>query len=166
LAVRFGPCDQSGAAGQLPFPPWGDDLEIGGERGDAEFEADLVVAFAGGPMGDRIGPGFARDFDQPLGNERSRNRGAEQVIALVTRVGAHHRENEVADEFLAQVVDIDVLGLDPHQHRLGARGLKLAFLAEIGGKRHHLAAVGDLQPLEDDAGVESARIGEDDFLDL
>ena len=47
-----------------------------------------------------------------------------------------------------------------------ARGLQLLALAEIGGEGDDLALVGLLQPFEDDAGVEAARIGEDDFFDV
>jgi hypothetical protein len=54
-------------------------------------------------------PVFARDLDLALGDQRPRDRGAEQIEALIERVGAEHREDEVAHEFLAQVVDEDVL---------------------------------------------------------
>src|SRR3546814_19619154 len=54
---------------------------------------------------------------------------------------------------------------DPHQLGLGARGLQLLALPEVGGEGHHLAAVGRLQPFQDDAGVEPSRIGKDDALD-
>ena len=117
-------------------------------------------------MGDGIGAGFAGDFDQPLGNQRARDRGAEQIVALIAGVGAHHREHEIAHEFFAQIVDIDVFGLDPHQLRLGARGFELFALTEVGGERHHFAIVGDLQPFENDRGVEPAGIGKDDPLDI
>ncbi len=39
-------------------------------------------------------------------------------------------------------------------------------LAEIGGEGHHLAAIGGLQPLQDDRRVEAAGIGQDDLLDV
>jgi hypothetical protein len=62
--------------------------------------------------------------------------------ALIDRVGAEHREDEVAHEFLAQVLDEDVLGLDAHQLGLLARRLELLALAEVGGEGDDLAAVG------------------------
>ena len=40
--------------------------------------------------------------------------------------------------------------LDAHLLSLGARGLELLALAEVGGEGDHLAAVGILEPLEDD----------------
>ena len=50
------------------------------------------------------------------------------------------------------------------QQRLLARGRELLALAEIGGEGDDLAAVGGLQPLQDDRGVEAARVGEHDLL--
>ena len=163
--MLFGPGDQRGAAGQIPFAPRRDHLDVGVQRIGRQFEAHLIIALARRAMRHRVGAGFLGDLDQPLRNQRPRDRGAEQVIALVPRIGAHHREDEIADEFLFQIVDIDMFGLDPHQLGLGARGLQFFALPQIGGEGHHFAAIGDLQPLQDDAGIETARIGEDDALE-
>ena len=57
-------------------------------------------------------------------------------------------------------------GLTPVISRLRARRLELLALAEIGGEGHDLAIIGLLQPFQDHAGVEPARIGEDDAVDL
>ena len=48
-------------------------------------------------------------------------------------------------------------GLIAEQLRLLARRLELLALAEVGGEGHDFRAVGRLQPLEDDGGVEAAR---------
>src|ERR1700722_18700074 len=117
-------------------------------------------------MGDRVSAHFMSDLDQALGDQRPRDRGAKQILTLVLRVGAEHREDIVAYEFLAHVLDEDVLGLDAEQLSLFARGLELLALAEIGGEGDDLRAIFSLQPLEDDRRVEPARIGEDDALDL
>ncbi len=151
--MLLGPVDQRGAAGQIPFAPRGDDLDVRVERIGAELEADLVIALAGRAVGDRVGAGLARDLDQALGDQRPGDRGAEQIIALVARIGAHHREDEIADELLAQILDEDMVVRDAHL-RPCARRLKLLALAQIGGEGDHLAALFDLQPFQDDAGVE------------
>ena len=164
--VLLGVVDQRGARGEAPFAPRRDHLDVGLERVGRELEPHLVVALAGRAVGDGVGAHFARDLDQALGDQGSGDRGAEQVEALVLRVGAEHREHVVAHEFLAQVLDEDVLGLDAEHLGLGARGLQLAPLAEVGGEGDHLRVIGFLQPFEDDRGVEAARIGEDDALDL
>src|SRR5665254_9765 len=87
-----------------------------------------------------------------------RDRGTEQVLPLVQRIGPEHREHVIAHEFLAQVLDENVRGLDAEQQRLLARRLEFLALAEIGGEGDDLAAIGGLQPLQDDRGVEPARI--------
>ena len=117
-------------------------------------------------MADRVGADLAGDLDLLLGDQRPRDRGAEQVLALVERVGAEHREHVVADELLAQILDEDVLLLDAEQQRLLARRRQLLALAEVGGEGDDLAAVGGLQPFQDDRGVEPAGIGEHDLLDV
>jgi hypothetical protein len=72
-------------------------------------------------VADGVGAGQQRDLDLALGDQRPGDRGAEQVLALVERVGAEHREHEVAHELFAQVLDVDVLGLDAEQLGLGLR---------------------------------------------
>ena len=152
------------ARGEVPFAPWRDHLDVGLERVIGELEPDLVVALAGGAMGDRVGADFLGDLDLLFGDQRPGDRGAEQVLALIQRVGAEHRKHVVADEFLAQILDENVLRLDAEQQRLLARRLKLLALAEIGGEGNDLAAIGGLQPLQDDRRVEPARIGEHDLF--
>jgi hypothetical protein len=114
-------------------------------------------------MGDGIGAGGARDLDLALGDQRPGDRGAQQIDTLIQGVGAEHREDIVADEFLAQVLDIDFL--DAHHLGLGARRLDLFALAQVGGESDDLAAVIVLQPAQDDRGVEPARIGQHHLLD-
>src|SRR5262249_10480356 len=76
-----------------------------------------------------------------------------------------HREDIVAHEFLAQILDEDVLRLDAEEQRFLPRRLELLALAEVGRERHDFAVIGRAQPLEDDGGVEPARIGEHHFPD-
>ena len=89
----------------------------GFKRVIAELEADLVVALAGGAVGHRVGADLLGDLDLLLGDQRAGDGGAEQIQALVLRVGAEHREDVVAHELLAQILDEDVLGLDAEQQR-------------------------------------------------
>ncbi len=95
-------------------------LMSGLERIGAEFEAHLVVALAGGAVGNGVGAGLVGDLDQTLGDQRARDGGAEQVLAFVDGVGAEHREHEVAHELFLEIVDVDFL--HAHLLGLGARG--------------------------------------------
>ncbi len=160
-AVRLRIGEQLLARGQVPLAPRREHADVRLERVVSKLETDLVVALAGCPVRDGIGAGRARDLDLALGDQRPRNRGPEQVLALVDRIGAEHRKHEITDEFLAQILDEDLLhagGL-----RLRARGLELLALADVGGERHHFAAIGVLQPAQDDRRVEAAGISEDDL---
>ncbi len=86
----------------LDFPR-GDDAQVRGERHVGELEAALVVTLAGGAVRHGVGLFLLRDLDLGLGDERTGDRSAEVVLALVDRVGADHRVDEVAREFLDQV---------------------------------------------------------------
>ena len=146
---------------QVPLAPRREHLDAGLERVIAELEADLVVALAGRAVGHRVGAGLARDLDLALGDQRPRDRRAEQVLAFIDRVGAKHGKNEIAHEFLTQIVDVDLLHAG--RLRLRPRRLQLLALADVGGEGDDLAAIHILQPVQDDRGVEAAGIGEDDF---
>ena len=120
--MLLGERDQIARALEFPLPPRRDDLDVGLERVIGQLETHLVVALAGRAMSDRIGAGQLGDLDLALGDQRPRDRGAEQINAFVERIGAEHREDEVADELLAQVLDVDLL--DAEQLGLLARRLQ------------------------------------------
>jgi hypothetical protein len=113
---------------------------------------------------DGIGADLLRDLDLPLGDKRARDRGAKEIRALVERIRPEHGKNVVAHELFAQILDEDVLRLDAEKKRLLACRLELLALAEIGGEGHHLAAIGGLQPFQDDGGIEPAGISEHHLL--
>src|SRR5690606_36748116 len=128
-----------------------------------QFEADLVIALAGCAVSDGVSARFPGDFDQSVGDQRPRNGSAKQVESLILRIGAKHREYEIADKFFAYILDVDFL--DAEHLRLPARRLEVAVaLAEVGGEGDDFSAQFGLQPLQDDGGVEAARIGEYDLL--
>jgi hypothetical protein len=113
-------------------------------------------------MRNGLGTGFARDLDLSLGDQRPRDRRAEQVDPLIERIHAKHREHVVANELLAKILYIDLA--DAHLFGLGASGFQLFSLTEIGGEGHDLAIILFLQPSQDDRGVQPARIGEHNFI--
>jgi len=61
------------------------------------------------------------------------NRGAEVILALVDRVGAHHRVDEVARKFLHQIQRVGLAGTG--LSRLGREAFQLLLLADVGRKR-------------------------------
>ena len=149
---------------QIPFPPRCDDADVGIQRVSAELETHLVIALAGCAMGDGVGAGLFGNFHQALGDQRSRDGRAEQILALVDGIGAKHRKDKVARELLFQVLDVD----RGCAHRLGfaPRGLELLALSEVSGEGDDLATVGVLEPLEDNGCVEASGVGQDDFSNV
>ncbi len=154
------------AALEAPFAPRCDDLDRRIERVIGQLESDLVVALAGRAMTDRVGANLVGDLDLPFGDQRPRDRGAEQVLPLVQGIRAKHREDVVANKLLAQVIDENIALLDAEQQSLLAGRREFLALAEVGREGHDLAAIGGLQPFQDDRGVQPARIGEHDLLDV
>jgi hypothetical protein len=81
-AVLLGIGHQLFAGHQIPLAPRGDDLDARLQRVGTELEANLVVALAGRAMADGIGTGFIDDLDQALGDQRTGDGGAQQVLAF------------------------------------------------------------------------------------
>ncbi len=88
MPCLFGELDHLRARGELPLgiAPRRDHPDAGLERVVRELEPHLVVALAGRAVRDGVGAGRARDLDLALGDERPRDRRAEEIDALVERV--------------------------------------------------------------------------------
>lgn len=149
-----------GSAGEclaeLVDSPRGDHLNIGSEGGVGDFKAALVVALAGRAVGDVGCALLAGDFDLRLGDERAGNGGSQIVLALVNRVCADHRIDEVGDEFVLQVDG--VVGGSPRSLGFFGEAVQLLLLPDIGGKRNHLCIEAVFDPLDDNGGVKTPRI--------
>ena len=58
-------------------------------------------------MGDGVGLFLSGDFHHALGDERPGDAGAEEILAFVDRAGVDDGIDEVAREFLLQIVNVD-----------------------------------------------------------
>src|SRR5581483_11219648 len=87
--------------------------------------------------------------------------GPKEILVLVNRAGLHHRKDEIAREFLAQIVDVK-LGSAGLQ-RLFAESLEFFLLPDVRAKGDHFRLVFFLDPREQDRRVESARICQHNF---
>ena len=96
--MLLGEFDQLGARREVPFAPRGDHLHVGLEGVVGELEPHLIVAFAGGAVRNRIGTDLLGDLDLLLRDQWPRNRGTEEILAFIERIGAKHRKYIVADE--------------------------------------------------------------------
>ena len=137
--------------------PRGDDLDVGLEGVGGEFEADLVVALAGGAVADGIRTLGDGDVDHALGDERPGDGGAEQVGALVDGVGLHHREDIVLGELLLDIVDI-AFGCAVLE-RLFLQPVEFIPLPEIRTVADDFRIVFFLEPGQQHGGVETTGIG-------
>ena len=115
-------------------------------------------------MGHGVGTGQLGNLDLALGNKRPRDRRAEQIEPLVQRIGAHHRKDEILDEFLAQIIDKNMFRFDTQGFGNAARRAKFFALPQIGGEGHHFTLIFLLQPFQDDAGVETSGEGQNHTL--
>ena len=57
----------------------------------------------------RVGASPAGNLDLLLRDQRPRDRGTEEIEPLILGIGAKHRKDIVADEFLAQILDENML---------------------------------------------------------
>ena len=151
---------------QVPLAPRRNDLDVGLQCVVAKLKPNLVIALASRTMRNSLCADLVGDLDLALGDQRTSDGGAQQVLALVNRVAAKHGKHKIAHELFTQVVNEDVLFFDAKLNRLGTRGLELLALADVGGKRDDLALVDILQPFEDDGGIQAAGVGQHDFFDF
>src|SRR5690625_7477866 len=87
----MGVTEQVFTALQVPCAPGRDDADVRVERVAGQFEADLVVALAGGAVGDRVRAFLLGDLDHAAGDEGPGERGPEQVVTFVGRAAAQYR---------------------------------------------------------------------------
>src|SRR5713101_10074543 len=113
-------------------------------------------------MRDGIRALLSGNLDLSLGDQRPRDRGAEQVAAFIKGIGAEHGKNEVADELFTQVFDEDFAGADFFGLLLDRS--QFFALPQVSAEGNHFTLVGVDQPTENNRGIQSAAIGEDNFL--
>ena len=141
--------------------PRRDDLDLRVQRIVGQLEAHLVVALARGAVRDERGLLPGGHGDLVLGDQRPRERGAEQVAPLVDGVRLEGREDEVGDELLLEVLDVDragarLEGLLPHL-------LEVVALADVRDEGDDLVAAFD-EPLQDHGRVQTAAVRQNDLL--
>src|ERR1043166_7841886 len=141
--------------------PRSDDLQVRCERGGGQFETHLIVALAGGAVGDGIRFFLLRDFHHALGDERSRDACTEEVLALVNRAGVNHRINEVGSEFFLKVIDVNLRCAGVLRFLFEA--VKFLFLPDVGAEGDHLGVVFFFDPREQHRSVETARVSQHNF---
>jgi len=155
-AARVGILDFLFAGLDIPLAPRRDDRHVRRKRLDGKLKTHLIVALAGAAVADGVAAFLLGDFNQTLGNQRTGEGRAQQILALIDGVSLERRPDEVLDKLLAQIFNIKLL-------RTGLLGLlvqrrKLFALPHISRAANHGAAVVLLEPRDDDGRIQAAGI--------
>ena len=128
---------------------------------ERELEAELVVALAGAPMDDRFGADLERDLRHRLGDHRPRQRRHERVLPFVERIREDRPRTLLVGERVLAVDEEHVVGAGRIRPR--DRLLEVELLADVDEHGDDLVEAVPvlLQPREDAARVEPARVGDD-----
>ena len=95
---------------QVPNPPGGDDLHLGGKRFDGQLKTDLVVALAGAAVADSVRAFRQSDFHDSLGDNGTGKGGSQQILSLVNRARFYRGENIIFYEYLVEIFNIQFGG--------------------------------------------------------
>src|SRR5579872_655239 len=161
-SMRFGVVEAIFARLQSPFAPRSNDLQFRSDGLVSMLKTDLIVALAGAAVRNSGGAEFERDFYLMLGDDRTRQRRAQQILVLIDRAGLHRGENVFVQEFLAQVFHYDIA-------RAGLVGLfgdsiDVITLTDVGDKSHNVVAIVFVQPRNNDRSIKTTGICKYYFL--
>ena len=162
--MRLGILDLFLTGLDVPDTPRSDDGHVGSEVLDRQLETNLIVALAGTAVADRVGAFLESDLDKTLRDAGTRGRGTQQVF-LIDSARLHGGDDEIVDILLGLVEDIELgrAGLE----RFFLQTLELVVLTDVAGYRDDLAVIVVLfEPRDNDGCVQTARISENDFLDV
>src|SRR5262245_9186298 len=95
-----------------------------------------------------------RDLDHPFGNQRTGDGCPKEILAFVNRSCAHHGKNEIAREFLLQIVDIDIGSAGPAGFAF--KPLQFLGLSYVRAEGNYFRVVSLLDPGQEDRSVETA----------
>ena len=162
--VRLGVLDLLFSGFNRPLSPRGDDRHIRREVLDGKLKAHLIVALAGAAVADRVRALLDGDVDETLRDQRAGRGGAEEIF-LIRGAGLEAGHDVIGGILLREIEDIELrrAGLDG----LFLQPLELVRLPDVAGDGDDLAVVVVLlQPRDDDRGIQTAGVGEHDFLDV
>ena len=145
-----------------PFTPGSNDGHVRSEMLDSKFKADLIVALAGAAVADGVSAFLESDLNEPLGNAWTGRAGTQQVF-FVDGAGFHGGDNKVIHIFIHEIQHIQ-LGSAGLQGFL-FQSLEFVSLSDIAGDGDDFRiVVVFLEPGDDDGCIQSAGVGEYDFL--
>ena len=142
-------------APHLPLTHRRNNLQFGRERGYGSVDSDLVVAFTGATVGDRVAAMTTSGIDGELGDQRAPKSREQRIAEAVGAVGEDRRSDEVAREFVTRVNHFsgDCAKI---KRLLFDDGVVLSWLTKVDRERHDLGLILVLNPFAHHARVEAA----------
>ena len=162
--VSLGVVDLLVTALDIPLTPRSNDGHIGAQGLEGQLKTHLIIALAGAAVADGVCAFLDGDIRQSLGDAGTCKAGAQQVV-LVLCAELQGGEDVVLHKVLLQVQHIQ-LGC------AGSLGLffqtiQLRALTHVTGDSDDLAVVVVfLQPGNDDGGIQTAGVCQNDFFDV
>lgn len=141
--------------------PRGDDLDVGCQGVHGQFKAHLVVALAGGAVGDGVRSFPDGQVHHVLGDAGACYGGAQQVAAFIQSVGLHHRKDVIGGEVFLEVAD-ETFG-SARRKGFFFQAVKFFSLAYVRAVCDDFGIVLFLEPLQKNGGVKAARVCNYDF---
>ena len=140
----------------IPLTPGSDDLQIGGQSLYSGLEANLVITFAGGAVGDSNRTLFAGNFYQTAGDQRTGKGSTQQIFTLINSAGLHGGVNVIGYKLITQVLNIQLYGAG--FDGLLFQGGQLLALANVSAHSNNIVAVILFQPRNNNRSVQTAGI--------
>ena len=162
--VSLGVVDLLVTALDVPLTPGSDDGHIGAQGLEGQLKTHLIIALAGAAVADGVCAFLDGDVGQSLCDAGTCEAGAQQVV-LILCAELQGGEDVVFDEVLLQVEDV----------QLGSAGslsllfqtVQLSTLTHVAGDSDDFAVVVILfQPGNDDGGIQTARVSQNNFLNI
>ena len=132
----------------------GNAVHVGRHRGNRDLEADLVVALTRAAVSDRRRAKFARGLHQVLGDNGTRQRRHEGVLAFVERVCLQSGHAVFGSELIARIRNVRFDG-STIECSLANDLQVLTALADINGNSDDLSARLFPDPSDSDRGVQA-----------
>ena len=148
----------------IPLPPGSDDLHIGSKPLDGQLKPNLVVALAGGAVGNGVGTFSQSDFCQLLADDRPGEGGAQQV-SFILSAHLHGRNDDLVHHFVHQIGNDQLAGTGGDG--LSFQTFQLVSLTDVAGHGDDFGIVVVLlQPGDDNGCIQSAGVGQNNLFDV
>ena len=152
----------TGIHGPLVISPGSNDLDVRSQRLDAQFKADLVVAFAGCTVADGRSTFLAGNFHQLLCDQGPCHGSTKQVLVFIYCAGLHTGHHIFVAKFINNVFNVQfgsAAGLCTF-----LQAVQFFRLTAVNADTDNLVVKIFLQPGDDGGGVQTAGVSQNYFF--